>query len=93
VDLLPLNLVGDGARIMGRGQPGGLRGVLCCAACMGRHMGNACSLACGPGRCYCRRVTDLASRRVRLGRKCPDPSDPHLAASEGSEAVDGITRA
>lgn len=47
----------------------------------------------GPGRGYCGRVTDRASRRVRLGRKGADPSDPHLAAGEGSQAVDGITRA
>jgi hypothetical protein len=52
---------------MGRGQPGGLCGVRCRAARMGRHMGYARSLTCGPGRRYCGRVTDLASRRVRLG--------------------------
>ncbi len=60
---------------------------------MSRHVGDARRLTCGPGRGYCCRVADLPSRRVRPGRKRPNLSDPHFATGEGSEAVDGITRA
>jgi hypothetical protein len=60
---------------------------------MGCHVGHPCRVTCGPGRGDGGRVADLPSRRVRLGRKGADPSDPHVATGEGSETVDGITRA
>jgi len=60
---------------------------------MGRHVGHARRLTRGPGRGDCGRVADLPSRRVRPGRQGTDLSDPHFATGEGSEAVDGITRA
>ncbi len=53
--------------IMGRGQPGGLRGVGCCAPRMGGHVGHARRLTCGPGRGYCGRVADLPSLVRSLG--------------------------
>jgi hypothetical protein len=92
VALLPPDLVSHGGRIIGRGQPGRLRGVGCCAARMGRHVGHTRRLTCGPGRGNCGRVADLPSRRVGPGGQGADRSDPQLTAGKGSEAVDGITR-
>ena len=60
---------------------------------MGCHVGHPGRMTCRSGRGSCGRVADLPSRRVRLGRKGADPSDPHVATGEGSEAVDGIPRA
>jgi hypothetical protein len=93
VVLLPPDLVGDGGRIMARGQPGGLRGVRGCAAGMGRHVGHAGRLTCGPRRGNGSWVADIPSRCVRPGGQGTDRSDLDLATSEGSEALDGITRA
>jgi hypothetical protein len=89
----PPDLVGGGGRVIGRGQPGGHGGVGWCAARMGCHVGHPRRMTCGPGRGDRRRMADLPSRRVRLGREGADSSDSHLAPGEGSDAVDGITRA
>jgi len=67
MDLLPSDLGGDGARIMGRSQPGCLRGVCRGAARMGSHVGHARRLTCCPGSGYCGRVADLPSCRMSAG--------------------------
>jgi len=64
---LPPDLVGDGGRIIRRGQPSGLRSVGH-AARMGGHVGHGRRVTCGAGRGYCGRVDDLPSRGVRPGR-------------------------
>jgi hypothetical protein len=91
--LLPADLVGDSGRIIGRGQSGGFRGVGCRAARVGRHVGHASRLTCGPGPGDGSRIGDAPSRRMRPGSQGADPPDPQFSTSEGSEAVDGLTRA
>ncbi len=88
---LPAGLVGDGGRIVRRGQTDGLDGIGD-AACMGRHVGGRCRMAGRSGRSDRSRVAHIPSRRVRRDRKGTNRSDPHLAAGEGPGAFDRFTR-
>jgi hypothetical protein len=60
---------------------------------MGCHVGHPGRMTCRSGRGSCVRGSRPPPPPRAPGPKGRDPSDPHVATGEGSEAVDGIPRA
>jgi hypothetical protein len=60
---------------------------------MGCHVRSSRRLTSGSGSDYRGRVSDLSRRSVRAHSKGTHLPDPHLAAGEGPQTVDGLTRA
>lgn len=79
--------------MVGRRQCRGLHGIGRCAARMGSHMGHACRLTRRSGRGNAGWVANLPGCCMGSGGQGADRSDAHVAAGEGSQAVDGLTRA